>query len=256
MRGILDLGADSFFIGHEHCNNASVVYDGVRYQFGQKSSTYDRYVSVMPDDTITTGTRSAVEAPLVGGTVIPLARGTGEIQTPYIYYCKKDGVPLDWDAIKAATIAARPQVGGLQLGEGLSYENKLTVQAMNKDGVGVAYCVTAYGQGKLFIDPALLKGKTTLTFSVLLPSASKAKLSGRGEFSLRIKPNEAEPPVDGRKNGYIDYATDSLTQSRKLRYNTWQTFTIDLSELGEDCTEFAFLIPEGNVLYIKDVTIS
>ena len=256
MQGILDLGADSFFVGHEHCNNASVVYDGVRYQFGQKSSTYDRYVSVMPDNTITTGTRTATEAPLVGGTVVPLTRGTGEIKTPYIYYCKKDGVPLDWDAIRETYFATKPKVGGLGLDSGLSHESKLTVQAVNKEGVGVAYCVTAYGQGKLYIDVSLLKGAKTLTFSVLLPSTSKAQLSGHGEFSLRIKPNEAEPPADGRANGYIDYATDSTSQARKLRYSTWQTFTVDIANLGDVCTELALLIAEGNVLYIKDIVIS
>lgn len=36
--GLKALGVDSFFVGHEHCNSASVVYDGIRFQFVQLSS--------------------------------------------------------------------------------------------------------------------------------------------------------------------------------------------------------------------------
>ncbi|MBR4943637.1 MAG: metallophosphoesterase, partial [Clostridia bacterium] len=35
------VGADSFFVGHYHSNSVSIVYDGIRYQYGQKCSTYD-----------------------------------------------------------------------------------------------------------------------------------------------------------------------------------------------------------------------
>ena len=40
--GIKALGADSILVGHEHCNSASVVYDGIRFQYGQKIGEYDR----------------------------------------------------------------------------------------------------------------------------------------------------------------------------------------------------------------------
>jgi 3',5'-cyclic AMP phosphodiesterase CpdA len=43
------LGVDSIFVGHEHCNSSSIVYEGVRFQFSQKSSRYDRYNSVDED---------------------------------------------------------------------------------------------------------------------------------------------------------------------------------------------------------------
>lgn len=63
------LGFDSIFVGHEHCNSASIVYEGVRLQYGQKSSTYDRANYLQND-----GSTSCVvtSSPIVGGTIIPI----------------------------------------------------------------------------------------------------------------------------------------------------------------------------------------
>ena len=85
--GMLALGVDSVFIGHEHCNSASVVYNGMRFQFGQKSSEYDKFCYLATNGTITgnyykpTNTKS-----IIGGSVIPLDN-SGAIVNPYIYYC-------------------------------------------------------------------------------------------------------------------------------------------------------------------------
>ena len=84
------LGVDSIFVGHEHCNSASVVYDGIRYQYGQKSSACDRYNALTPDGKIKGGYTSehvAGSAPLIGGTAFALSQEKGEIVNPYIYYC-------------------------------------------------------------------------------------------------------------------------------------------------------------------------
>ncbi len=87
-----DLGVDSIFVGHEHCNSASVVYDGVRFQFGQKSSEYDRFNYLHSDGTIkSVGPGQS----LMGGTVIPLAED-GTLKTPYIYYCGYEDGKIDW----------------------------------------------------------------------------------------------------------------------------------------------------------------
>lgn len=85
-----ELGVDSIFVGHEHCNSASVVYEGIRCQFGQKSSAYDRINYVDADGTIV-GSYYEELTPLVGGTVIPLSAEDGAIKTPYIYLCKTAG---------------------------------------------------------------------------------------------------------------------------------------------------------------------
>ena len=87
FNGMVALGVDSIFVGHEHCNNASVVYQGIRFQYGQKSSEYDRYNCVKSDGTIISGGSTPVGAKsLMGGTVIPLDE-KGEIVNPYVYYC-------------------------------------------------------------------------------------------------------------------------------------------------------------------------
>lgn len=85
--GLKELGVDSIFVGHEHCNSASVVYDGIRCQYGQKSSTYDRANFVDAEGNIIGSSCEQLEA-LIGGTVIPLSEEDGSITEPYIYYCK------------------------------------------------------------------------------------------------------------------------------------------------------------------------
>lgn len=78
------LGVDSVFVGHEHCNSASIVCKGIRFQFGQKSSRYDSYNSVDENGNLSEGINAT---PLIGGTVIPLSKIDGSILVPYIYLC-------------------------------------------------------------------------------------------------------------------------------------------------------------------------
>ncbi len=60
---------DGVFVGHSHCNNVSILYDGIRLTFGLKGSTYDRY---------TTGQ--------LGGTLITVAEGGDSFVVEHIYY--------------------------------------------------------------------------------------------------------------------------------------------------------------------------
>jgi hypothetical protein len=88
--GMKELGVDSIFVGHEHCNSWSIVYDGIRLQFGQKSSEYDSFNFVFPQDgTIKHGYKDAKpdEAnSLIGGTVIIVSKEDGSIPNAYIHY--------------------------------------------------------------------------------------------------------------------------------------------------------------------------
>lgn len=88
--GLKALGVDSIFVGHEHCNSASIVYEGVRLQFGQKSSTYDRLNWVKRDGSIVSVYPPVSAFPMVGGTVIPLSQKDGSICDPYIYMCENE----------------------------------------------------------------------------------------------------------------------------------------------------------------------
>ena len=85
------LGVDSIFVGHEHCNSASIVYEGVRFQYGQKSSLYDRYNWINNADGSIEGGYNTTPfddpiTPLIGGTVIPVSGEDGSIGTGYIVY--------------------------------------------------------------------------------------------------------------------------------------------------------------------------
>ncbi|MBE7079373.1 MAG: hypothetical protein E7380_05915 [Clostridiales bacterium] len=97
--GMQDLGVDSVFVGHEHENSASVEYNGVRFQFGQKSSTYDRlnWFNTQTGAVVgSTGKPNSAFIPMVGGTVIPLSKTDGSLKNPYIYLCENAGGEIDW----------------------------------------------------------------------------------------------------------------------------------------------------------------
>ena len=84
-----ELNVDSIFVGHEHCNSVSIVYEGIRFQYGQKSSQYDRYNTFTQDGEIFGGyieQHPAGAIPLMGGTVIPISSEDGSIGTGYICY--------------------------------------------------------------------------------------------------------------------------------------------------------------------------
>lgn len=84
---IKEMEPDSIIVGHEHSNSGSVVYEGIRFQYGQKSSEYDRYNSLLDNGDIVGGVHG-IGTPLVGGTVIPLSKEDGSIENPFIYLCK------------------------------------------------------------------------------------------------------------------------------------------------------------------------
>ena len=80
------LGVDSVFVGHDHEVSASVVYEGIRCQFGLKSSTYDSNIYVGENGRLI---KSWVPAgtPMIGGTVMELSHD-GAIEKAYHHYCK------------------------------------------------------------------------------------------------------------------------------------------------------------------------
>jgi hypothetical protein len=92
------LGVDSIFVGHEHCNSSSVVYEGIRLQFGQKSSIYDRYNHLDANGKVygADGEIKAGETALIGGSVIVLSQTDGSIKDAYIQYCEEAGGKIDW----------------------------------------------------------------------------------------------------------------------------------------------------------------
>ena len=250
-KGLVSLGVDSVFVGHEHANSASIVYEGIRLQYGMKSSAYDRLNYIDAYGNIAS-TSCSTNTPWIGGSYFKLS-SDGSITEPDIYYCKDAGGDIDWSEFEKYKNIT---VSGLQKDTDLTADGAISLVAVELDGGITAYEATAISQGKVYIKTALLQNKSSFTFSVLVPAESSAKLGGLGEFAIRVKPNDLEPEGDGGTYiGYIDYDSSSSIEGYTIKFDTWQTFTVDISNFGESCTEFAFVIAKGNKIYLKDLAI-
>ena len=259
-----NMGVDSIFVGHEHCNNVSVVYDGIRFTYGLKSSEYDRFNWVNSDGTVDGGYAKATGSKsLVGGTVIVLTKDNGAIEDCYNYYCGFENGEIDWTKYKKVTVNGL-QYGGVNVTTAEMYaDGAVTAQAVEFNGQNV-YAVTANSQGKLYINTALLKGKTTFTFSLYMENAVGTGVLN--PFSIRVKPDNGS--ISSVPGGYMDSSNGNKQYIRfrvgdkaaaddvRLTIGVWQTFTVDISSFADVCTEFSFNIYAGNTLYIKDVAVS
>ena len=85
---LVELGVDSIFVGHEHENSASIEMSGVRLQYGQKSSQYDRFNKVIDGGKIENNKvvggkilkgYSHEGIPIMGGTKITILEKDGSI---------------------------------------------------------------------------------------------------------------------------------------------------------------------------------
>lgn len=72
---LTELGIDSILVGHEHLNSFSIVAEGVRMQYGQKCSQYDRYNKWV--DGVVVGDYSKTGTPILGGTMMGVSQLDG-----------------------------------------------------------------------------------------------------------------------------------------------------------------------------------
>ena len=238
FNGMKALGVDSIFVGHEHCNSASIVYEGVRFQFSQKSSMYDRYNSVSEDGTIIGGylaDHPAGSHELMGGTVIPVSSKDGSIGTGYIYYA---GNPFYFEPkpVELPVNGLKLDSTMLQSGMGMTIHGTAFSETLN------AYKIYSEGQGKLYFAPALAAEYDTFTFTALVPEDSAN--TGSVEFYLRVKPTNNLEGSDGK---YIYYSSSQIPRGE------WKTFTVDISSVGEDCTEFSLMFAALSTTWLRDV---
>ena len=42
----------------------------------------------------------------------------------------------------------------------------------------------------------------------------------------------------------------------EIVYDQWKTYTIDISNLGSACSEWAILVAANNVIYLRDIVIA
>ena len=241
FNGMKALGVDSIFVGHEHCNSSSIVYEGVRFQYSQKSSKYDRYNTVSEDGTITGGYDSdhPVGAHLLmGGTVIPVSSQDGSIGTGYIYYA---GNPFYFEPkpVEVPVNGLKLDASMLQTGMGMTIFGKAYDTTVN------AYEIYSESQGKLFFDVAMAAEYNYFTFTALVP-VNSANTSST-EFFLRVKPENNLEGADGK---YIYYTT------AKIKRGEWKTFTVDISGVDETCTEFSLMFATNSTTWLRDVAFT
>ncbi len=259
-------GVDSIFVGHEHCNSASIVYEGIRFQYGQKSSMYDRYNTVSADGTIFggyTADHPAGAKELIGGTVIPVSSVDGSIGTGYIYYCGDPFGTEDENGSSQTPTQPAIVVDGLQYGTDLTAQSDSSaasgsVQAVAYDeDTNAYYIVSGTEYNRMYINVNLLKGKSTVTFDILVPEeATEVDGSATQEFAIRVKPNLTEEQLPGVTGGYLWFDA-SYTNERKVTIGEWQTITIDISAFADECTEFGiYFVAGNNGAYIKNVAVS
>ena len=102
------------------------------------------------------------------------------------------------------------------------------------------------GSAKLTVNAAPTEATTAPTEAP--PETTEA-------FILRLKPDGAFMDItDDQKHTY--YQINDSDENERVILGTWQTFTIDISSLGDKCTEFSFIIPAGGTVYFRDITIA
>ncbi len=225
------LGVDSIFVGHEHCNSASIVYEGVRFQYGQKSSLYDRYNWINNADGSIEGGYNTTPfddpiTPLVGGTVIPVSQVDGSIGTGYIAYY---GDPFNTEEDAAPDIA--PSLADtIKVGDSAIVAGSVLSENANVEGV---VAPMGFEQVSRF-------DSVNANWTVYMAPDSvylAEDISGYQDvyFALKIE------------NGQIRYGTSS-SDARNYTYNNWIYFylkqtssavwTVTMSS-GEDKVEYA-----------------
>ena len=236
------LGCDSILAGHEHCNSASVVYDGVRFQYGQKSSTYDRANYMKDDGTIVgAGYGATTGKPMIGGTVMKMSEADGSISDAYIYYCDT--------GIDDILNNLNSQVDGMKIGKELTTRAGTTVETTNIKGYNAYKISCTDTRSRIYVDLNKLAGKNTFTFSALVPEGTPIiNDNGSGEIQIRVK-------GAANHSGYEYFSSTSTDASRKIPFGEWKTYTVDISSLGNSCTEFAFTFQSYSTVYIKDVAV-
>ncbi|MBQ8343155.1 MAG: metallophosphoesterase [Clostridia bacterium] len=270
-----ELGVDSIFVGHEHCNSASIVYDGVRFQYGQKTSQYDRYNVLTSNREIKNVQEEGVTGtPLMGGTVIPVSGEDGSIGTGYIVYF---GDPFDAEGESGSTGGDSTENGGSSetptqpaiVVDGLQYGTDITAQSDNGSSFGsmeavaydentnAYYIVSGTSYNRIYINVNLLKGKTTVSFDILVPEeATSTEGNATQEFAIRVKPNQTEDALPGVDGGYLWFDA-SYSGERKITIGEWQTIVIDISAFADVCTEFGiYFVAGNNSAYVKNIAVS
>lgn len=229
---------DSVFCGHEHQVSTSINYEGIRWTFGLKTGIYD-----IP------------EWKNLGGTAITLNSETGALSVSHVYF--DPTYQAYKDKVNAGEITGFG-VNGLAVMS--KTDNKITVEnaqkgTVTKEVIGGenAYKLSSDRQCKFTLDPALIDGNESVTFSYYVPSTTNG-FYGAGWRSFGIGRGSANAAYYFLKQGEGTYGTDYTYYEN---YDTWYTATVPLRINDVKIPEFSWLIAKnGGELYIKDISVS
>ena len=140
------------------------------------------------------------------------------------------------------------EVNGVQLStENLQNPSKVTLEVKAFDENTTAYYITSQeNSSKVYMDTAMAAASTTFTFSACLAEDTETN-----SFALRVKPDgtsfSSEQGVLSSDGKYIWF---------NLKKGEWITVTVDISQVGDNCTEFAFTTMAGLKIWVKDISFS
>lgn len=229
---------DSVFCGHEHQVSTSINYEGIRWTFGLKTGIYD-----IP------------EWKNLGGTAITLNSETGALSVSHVYF--DPTYQAYKDRVNAGEITGFG-VNGLAVMS--KTDNKITVEnaqkgTVTKEVIGGenAYKLSSDRQCKFTLDPALIDGNESVTFSYYVPSTTNGFWDA-GWRSFGIFRGEKNAAYFFLKQGNGTFG-DAYTYYEN--YDTWYTATVPLRINDVKIPEFSWLIAKnGGELYIKDISVS
>ncbi len=229
-----DANVDSVFVGHQHDISLSMVYEGIRWTYGLKTGIYD-----------------LVDRDNIGATVITI-NDNNALSVKHVYYNEnyqayRENLPENFTIAGAVVMDKNSTISP-------SVSQRTAVAKEYIGGYG-AYKLSTSIQGEFNIDPSLIAGKKSVTFSFYVPSTSTARLGWPvSAFSVM--------QTSDTTSNYQPYSANGVETSSNERnvcydYDEWTTVTVDLKVNGVYCfNRFSWIIAAGNVIYIKDISFT
>ena len=125
----------------------------------------------------------------------------------------------------------------------LTCDSSVTHEATTFEGKDCVK-ITMGEQGKIYFDLDALKTYEKIKFDVYIAGDNAKTLAGLGYFAFRVKPN------DLTASGYLDYHDEG---SRKVALDEWNSFEEDVSSYVSSMTEFSFVVPSGQAMYLANI---
>lgn len=243
------IGVDSIFVGHIHATSASIVKDGVRFQFGLKTGVYDARLTKMSDGTYDGGFAVGGK-PYIGGSAIIVSEEDGSIENAYHVYHNMEN---DQYTGELSTVAepADGQFKGYEYtkyqlsdvaGE-LQVSNATEYYDVGKDSYSVAFDFTAAETFSLTLR-LLSDGTSSSGFPITITNDGVSIVNetvGDGKTSMSFTSGEiynievgAVKVYDG--NTYYLYVKVNGEVATKWRYEEVAAYTLG-SKLGVKYTE-------------------